>query len=177
MLVPSHIKARADVEGIMKSIEANAMAVMKPIKQRQLLYTEKYKHSTFLTGKVFGSDSVCNETADEVEFAIPIKQWYSKYCWSSSNSGYLSVDDAAAGRSSKVAKCFVGSDGNIQVQADVYSRDNCTGVLTDVANFAIRDDTGVVVRNGDCVLVGGIRTVLTCTEHYSFKGMTGHVVK
>ena len=141
-----------------------------------MLYTEKYKHSTFLTGIDHGSDSQCS-AEDKTEFAVPVKHWYDGKCWTSSASGYLSSVDASAGHSSKVIRCSQGSNGNIQVETQVFSNSNCSGDLTTTAAYAIRDDRGTLVQNGACVSLAGVHTKLSCTDHYSFKGKIGHVIK
>ena len=176
LLSPSHDQAQSKVSKIMDFIDSNKIIIAKSTKQRQLLYTDKYKHSSFLTGKEHG-DNQCSSTNDQVEFAVPMKQWYGSKCWRNSSSGYLSVDDVSAGRSSKVIRCSVGTSGNIQVEAQVFSNLNCSGIASTSATYAIRDDNGVVVQNGACVTLAGYHTELSCTDHYSFKAKTGHVIK
>jgi len=174
----SDASSSVDVEKLMKTIESRA--THRPDHGRALHYTSEFKGSTYLIGEIFGSDSTCGAgSANNVEFAVPVKHWYRDDCFTT--SGFVAPWTLHNGFSEKVTKCAIDSDademGDILIETNSHYSSDCSGEVSFNFWYSMMDDHGNVVKHDQCAFLNGVYTKLKCTPHYSFKGLEGYLKK
>ena len=173
---PDYAKLRGGVKKIMNGLHSNPRHAPKATESRGLHYTDRFKHTTFLTGVNHNDDSQCIDSINDFTFALPVKKYFDQSCWTSDmGGGYLAPEDM--GHSAKVTRCMVAQDGTVMVGTNVFENNMCTGNIFKTDSFILRDDNGQNINNGNCSMVSGVYTNIQCSMHYPFKDMEGYLTK